>query len=135
MPWTDKQVRLFAAAAHDPDIAQRTGIKPEKAHDMLMEAPAKQRSSAMSGPRQMEQARQLREGYQLGGQVEDDPRYSTPEAMLEYARTRQKGLPITADVLPRDEYGNPTEEQLKGSAGSAQYTRRQQQQQKFLGNQ
>jgi hypothetical protein len=49
MPWTDKQVRLFAAAAHNPDIAERTGIPMHKARKMEMEAPAAQRSKAMRG--------------------------------------------------------------------------------------
>lgn len=47
MPWTNKQVRLFAAAAHDPGISKRQGIPMGTAHKMLMEAPASQRSSAM----------------------------------------------------------------------------------------
>lgn len=47
MPWTDKQVRLFAAAAHDPMIAKKHGMKMNEAHKMQMEASPSQRSSAM----------------------------------------------------------------------------------------
>ena len=49
MPWTDKQVRLFAAAAHNPDIAAKHGMPMDKARKMEMEAPPAQRSSAMKG--------------------------------------------------------------------------------------
>ncbi len=49
MPWSDSQVRLFGAAAHNPEIAKRKGIAPHKAREMLMEAPPEQRSKAMSG--------------------------------------------------------------------------------------
>ena len=49
MPFTDKQVRLFAAAAHDPMIAQKHGMGMGKAREMMMEAPRSQRSSAMKG--------------------------------------------------------------------------------------
>lgn len=47
MPWTNAQVRLFAAAAHDPSIAQAHGMSQSKARDMEMEASPAQRSSAM----------------------------------------------------------------------------------------
>lgn len=47
MPWTNKQVRLFAAAAHNPQIAKKTGIPMAKARQMEMEAPKSQRSKAM----------------------------------------------------------------------------------------
>lgn len=47
MPWTNSQVRLFAAAAHNPDIAKRQGISMHKAREMQMEASPSQRSSAM----------------------------------------------------------------------------------------
>ena len=47
MTWTNPQVRLFAAAAHDPEIAKRKGIPMHKAREMMMEAPPAQRSAAM----------------------------------------------------------------------------------------
>jgi len=47
MPWTDAQVRLFAAAAHNPGIAQRKGIPMHKGREMEMEASPAQRSRAM----------------------------------------------------------------------------------------
>ena len=47
MPWTDKQVRLFAAAAHNPAIAKSSGIPAGTARKMEMEASPAQRSSAM----------------------------------------------------------------------------------------
>jgi hypothetical protein len=47
MPWTDKQVRLFAAAAHNPAISKKVGIPQGKAREMEMEAGPKQRSHAM----------------------------------------------------------------------------------------
>lgn len=37
MPWTEKQIRLFRAAAHDPDIAKRVGIPMGKAREMSEE--------------------------------------------------------------------------------------------------
>ncbi len=37
MPWTPKQHRLFEAAAHDPSIAKKTGIKQEDASRMASE--------------------------------------------------------------------------------------------------
>jgi hypothetical protein len=37
MPWTEKQLRLFRAAAHNPDIAKRTGIKQSDAERMSKE--------------------------------------------------------------------------------------------------
>lgn len=49
MPWSDKQVRLFAAAAHNPEIAKRTGIAQHTARKMEMEASPEQRSKAMKG--------------------------------------------------------------------------------------
>ena len=47
MPYTDRQVRLFAAAAHNPSIAKRHGLPMGKARAMEMEASPQQRSSAM----------------------------------------------------------------------------------------
>ena len=47
MPWNPAQIRLFAAAAHDPEIAKRKGIAMPQAREMLMEAQPKQRSRAM----------------------------------------------------------------------------------------
>ncbi len=47
MPWTDSQVRLFAAAAHDKGIAQAHGMSQSKARGMQMEASPEQRSRAM----------------------------------------------------------------------------------------
>lgn len=47
MPWTDAQVRLFAAAAHNPGIAQSHGMSQAKARTMQMEASPDQRSRAM----------------------------------------------------------------------------------------
>ena len=47
MPWTDPQVKLFAAAAHNPGIAASHGMSQPKARDMMMEAPPAQRSKAM----------------------------------------------------------------------------------------
>lgn len=49
MPWSPKQVRLFAAAAHNPEIAKRTGIPMHTARKMEMEASPAERSSAMKG--------------------------------------------------------------------------------------
>lgn len=37
MPWTPKQHRLFEAAAHDPAVAARVGIKHGKAATMAAE--------------------------------------------------------------------------------------------------
>ena len=37
MPWTEKQLRLFRAAAHNPEIARRTGIKQSDAERMSKE--------------------------------------------------------------------------------------------------
>lgn len=37
MPWTEKQHKLFLAAAHDPKIAQKTGIAQDKAAKMASE--------------------------------------------------------------------------------------------------
>ena len=34
MPWTEKQLRLFRAVAHNPEIAKRTGIKQSDAERM-----------------------------------------------------------------------------------------------------
>ncbi len=47
MPWTNPQVRLFAAAAHSPAIAAKHGMSMGKAREMQMEAPPAQRSAAM----------------------------------------------------------------------------------------
>ena len=47
MPWTDPQVRLFAAAAHNSQIAAKHGMSQPKARDMMMEASPAQRSHAM----------------------------------------------------------------------------------------
>ena len=37
MPWTAKQHRLFAAAAHDPEIARRKGLKSSDSRRMAAE--------------------------------------------------------------------------------------------------
>lgn len=37
MPWTEKQHRLFEAAAHNPAIAQKYGIPQQKAATMASE--------------------------------------------------------------------------------------------------
>ncbi len=47
MPWSNAQVRLFAAAAHNPQIAAKHGMSQSKAREMQMEAPPAQRSGAM----------------------------------------------------------------------------------------
>jgi hypothetical protein len=47
MPWTDKQVRLFAAASHNSAISKSSGIPQATARKMEMEASHKQRSHAM----------------------------------------------------------------------------------------
>lgn len=47
MPYTDSQVRLFAAAAHNKAISQKRGIPQGTARKMEMEAGKKQRSRAM----------------------------------------------------------------------------------------
>lgn len=47
MPWTSAQIRLFAAAAHNPAIAKKHGMSQEKAREMEMESSHAQRSKAM----------------------------------------------------------------------------------------
>jgi len=37
MPWTAKQVRLFQAAAHNPEFAAKVGIPVQKAQEMASE--------------------------------------------------------------------------------------------------
>lgn len=37
MPWTEKQHRLFQAAAHNPQFAAKVGIPPKKAAKMASE--------------------------------------------------------------------------------------------------
>jgi len=37
MPWSEKQNRLFQAAAHDPKVAKRVGIPVDKAKQMANE--------------------------------------------------------------------------------------------------
>ena len=37
MPWTEKQNRLFQAAAHNPEIAKKVGIPMDKAKEMAAE--------------------------------------------------------------------------------------------------
>ena len=37
MPWTEKQHRLFEAAAHNPAVAKRVGIKQKDAKRMAAE--------------------------------------------------------------------------------------------------
>jgi len=49
MPWTNAQIRLFAAAAHNPRIAKKHGMSQDKAREMEMESSHEQRSKAMSG--------------------------------------------------------------------------------------
>lgn len=47
MPWSNAQVGLFAAAAHDPLIAKKHGMSMGQARKMQMEASPAQRSAAM----------------------------------------------------------------------------------------
>ncbi len=37
MPWSEKQVRLFQAAAHNPEIARKHGLSQPKARQMAAE--------------------------------------------------------------------------------------------------
>lgn len=37
MPWSEKQVRMFQAAAHNPQFAAKVGIPPKKAAKMAAE--------------------------------------------------------------------------------------------------
>lgn len=37
MPWTAKQVKLFQAAAHNPEFAAKVGIPVQKAQEMASE--------------------------------------------------------------------------------------------------
>ena len=37
MPWTDKQHRLFEAAAHSPAVAKRVGIPQQSAEKLASE--------------------------------------------------------------------------------------------------
>lgn len=48
MPFSDAQVRLWAAAAHNESIAKKKGVSRKQARRMLMESPKKQRKRAMS---------------------------------------------------------------------------------------
>jgi len=57
VPWNPAQTRLFLAAAHNPDIAAKHGMKPGEARDLAMESSPGERSSAM---KQSAQARALR---------------------------------------------------------------------------
>jgi len=57
MPFNPAQTRLFLAAAHNPDIAQRHGLSTSKARSMAMESPPSVRSQAM---KQSARARALR---------------------------------------------------------------------------
>lgn len=49
MPWNAAQTRLFAAAAHNADIAKAHGMSQAKARKMEMESTPEQRSKAMKG--------------------------------------------------------------------------------------
>ena len=42
MPWSPKQHRLFEAAAHNPQVAARTGIPQQKAAQMASEGVKRQ---------------------------------------------------------------------------------------------
>lgn len=42
MPWTEKQHRLFQAAAHNPKVAQRVGIPQDQAKKMASEGVKKE---------------------------------------------------------------------------------------------
>lgn len=55
MLWTDAQLRLFAAAAHNAKIAKKHGMSQGEARDMLMESSHAQRSKA-SGKQKMAKA-------------------------------------------------------------------------------
>lgn len=37
MPWTEAQMRLWRAAAHDPEIARRHGISQSRAREFMRE--------------------------------------------------------------------------------------------------
>lgn len=47
MPWTEKQMRLFRAAAHDKGISKRTGIKQSDARRMMNEGVKKASGGAL----------------------------------------------------------------------------------------
>lgn len=43
MPYTEKQIKLFRAAAHDPKIAKKHGMSMGKAREMSMEGVKKKK--------------------------------------------------------------------------------------------
>lgn len=47
MPWTEKQVKLFYAAADNPALAKRIGITPSKAAEMAKEGIKKEKPESM----------------------------------------------------------------------------------------
>ena len=51
MPYNKSQIRLFAAAAHNPEIARRKGLKMSQARRLLMENSPKRRKQAMTAMR------------------------------------------------------------------------------------
>lgn len=48
MPWTEKQVRLFRAAAHNPEIAKAHGMSQKKAGEMASEGVKKPSPMALA---------------------------------------------------------------------------------------
>ena len=48
MPWSEKQVKLFRAAAHSPAIAKSSGIPMDKAAKMVAEGVKKKKKNALS---------------------------------------------------------------------------------------
>lgn len=52
MPWSPKQHRLFEAAAHDPAIAKRKGIKQSDAKRMASEGIKKGTKAPRKSPGQ-----------------------------------------------------------------------------------
>ena len=48
MPWTEKQVRLFRAAAHNPEIAKAHGMSQRKAGEMAAEGVKKPSPKAIA---------------------------------------------------------------------------------------
>lgn len=47
MPWTEKQLRLFRAAAHDPAIAAKHGLTQQQAKKMSEEGKRKMYAEAL----------------------------------------------------------------------------------------
>lgn len=47
MPWTESQIRLFRAAAHNPGIARKHGLSQSKAREMAYEGVKKVTKAVM----------------------------------------------------------------------------------------